>query len=65
MRDYQVAFPSDANATFDPAMHEATLRNIELLFGRVMTTAELLAEMEEAMTGAGAAREGSRRDAQR
>jgi nicotinamidase-related amidase len=47
MRDYQVAFPSDANATFDPAMHEATLKNIDLLFGRVMTTAELLAEMEE------------------
>ena len=65
MRDYLVAFPSDANATFDPAMHEATLRNIELLFGRVMTSDELLREMEEAMAGAGAAREGSRRDAQR
>ncbi|HEV1995115.1 MAG TPA: isochorismatase family cysteine hydrolase [Candidatus Acidoferrum sp.] len=49
MRDYQVAFPSDANATFDPAMHEATLKNIDLLFGRVMTTAELLTEMEEAL----------------
>lgn len=63
MRDYQVAFPSDANATFDPAMHEATLRNIELLFGRVMTSDDLLSEMEEAM--AGAAREPARRDPQR
>jgi len=49
MRDYQVAFPSDANATFDAAMHEATLKNIDLLFGRVMTIAELLAEMEEGL----------------
>ncbi len=47
MRDYKVVFPSDANATFDPAMHEATLKNIELLFGRVMTTADLLRELEE------------------
>ena len=51
MRDYQVAFPSDANATFDAAMHEATLKNIDLLFGRVMTTGELLAEMEETLEG--------------
>jgi ureidoacrylate peracid hydrolase len=62
MRDYQVAFPSDANATFDSAMHEATLRNIELLFGRVMTTDELLAEMEGALAlVAGSAQAGSRR----
>ncbi|HSB76100.1 MAG TPA: isochorismatase family cysteine hydrolase [Terriglobales bacterium] len=45
MRDYKVAFPSDANATFDEAMHRATLVNIDLLFGRVLTTEELLAEM--------------------
>ena len=49
MRDYQVAFPSDANATFDEAMHEATLRNIDLLFGRVMTAEQLLAEMRESL----------------
>ncbi|MBZ5539348.1 MAG: cysteine hydrolase [Acidobacteriia bacterium] len=49
MRDYYVAFPSDANASFDPAMHEATLKNIDLFFGRVMTTEELLAEMEAAI----------------
>jgi len=48
MRDYKVLFPSDANATFDDAMHEATLKNIDLLFGRVLTTAELLDEMRSA-----------------
>lgn len=53
MRDYQVAFPSDANATFDATMHEATLKNIDLLFGRVLTTAELLGEMEESLAAAG------------
>ncbi|HEV2116089.1 MAG TPA: isochorismatase family cysteine hydrolase [Terriglobales bacterium] len=45
MRDYKVVFPSDANATFDEAMHQATLANIDLLFGRVLTTEELLAEI--------------------
>lgn len=49
MRDYRVAFLSDANATFDPAMHQATLKNIELFFGRVLTTEQLLAEMREAV----------------
>ena len=56
MRDYQVAFLSDANATFDTAMHEATLKNIDLLFGRVMTTEELLAEMEAELAAAARAR---------
>ncbi|HSB74888.1 MAG TPA: isochorismatase family cysteine hydrolase, partial [Terriglobales bacterium] len=45
MRDYKVVFPSDANATFDEAMHRATLANIDLLFGRVLTTEELLSEI--------------------
>jgi ureidoacrylate peracid hydrolase len=49
MRDYQVAFPSDANATFDLAMHEASLKNVDLLFGRVMTVNELLGEMEQSL----------------
>ncbi len=44
-RDYQVAFPSDCNATFDPAMHQASLKTIDMFFGRVMTTEELLDEM--------------------
>jgi nicotinamidase-related amidase len=46
MRDYNVVFPSDLNATFDDAMHAATLKNIDLLFGRVLSSDELLAEME-------------------
>jgi ureidoacrylate peracid hydrolase len=45
MRDYKVVFPSDANATFDESMHRATMVNIDLLFGRVLTTEELLAEI--------------------
>ena len=42
-----MAFPSDANATFDPAMHEATLKTIDMFFGRVMTTDELIDEIRE------------------
>jgi nicotinamidase-related amidase len=45
MRDSQVVFPSDANATFDPTMHDATLKNIDLLFGRVITCNDLLREL--------------------
>lgn len=45
MRDYKVVFPSDANATFDESMHRATLVNIDLLFGRVLSSEELLAEI--------------------
>lgn len=46
MRDYKVVFPSDLNATFDDAMHAATLKNIDLLFGRVLSSDELLAEID-------------------
>ena len=49
-RDYQVAFLSDATASFDDDMHEATLKTMELLFGRVMTTDEVLEELEESVT---------------
>lgn len=45
MRDYKVAFISDANGGLDQASHEATLGIIGQVFGRVMTTEELLAEM--------------------
>jgi nicotinamidase-related amidase len=48
-RDYCVAFPSDCNATFDQGMHEATLKTIDMFFGRVMTTDELLDEMNREM----------------
>ena len=47
-RDYQVAFLSDATATFQDDMHEVTLKTMEMLFGRVMTTDETLAELEAA-----------------
>ena len=49
IRDYKVVFPSDLNATFDEAMHQATLRNIDLFFGRVVSSNELVAEMEAAL----------------
>lgn len=45
MRDYKVLFPSDLNATFDDSMQEATLKNIDLLFGRVLSSVELLSEI--------------------
>lgn len=51
MRDYFVAFPHDTNATFDETMHQATLKNIDMFFGRVMSTEELIAEMEEGLAG--------------
>jgi isochorismate hydrolase len=44
-RDYQVAFPSDCNASFDEGMHQAPLKTIDMFFGRVMTSEELLEEM--------------------
>jgi nicotinamidase-related amidase len=48
-RDYQVVVPSDANASFDPAMHEASLVTINMFFGRVLTTDELLQELESSV----------------
>ena len=47
-RDYQVALISDCTASFDESMHEATLRTIDMFFGRVMSTDELLSELEAA-----------------
>jgi ureidoacrylate peracid hydrolase len=44
MRDYKVAFVSDANGGLDEASHDATLEIIGKVFGRVMSTDELLAE---------------------
>jgi ureidoacrylate peracid hydrolase len=44
MRDYKVAFVGDANGGLDEASHNATLDIIGNVFGRVMTTEELLAE---------------------
>ena len=44
-RDYCVAFPSDCNASFDDGMHQATLKTLDMFFGRVMTSDELIDEM--------------------
>jgi nicotinamidase-related amidase len=41
MRDYKVAFISDANGGLDAASHNATLDIIGKVFGRVMAVAEL------------------------
>jgi nicotinamidase-related amidase len=49
MRDYKVVFPSDLNATFDDAMHDATLKNVDLLFGRVLSSDDLLSEIETSL----------------
>jgi len=45
MRDYKVAFISDANGGLDQASQDATLEIIGKVFGRVMSTEELLEEM--------------------
>ena len=37
----------DACATFDPAMHEATLKNFRTIFGKVQSTGEVLATLAE------------------
>jgi len=42
MRDYKVAFVSDANGGLDEASHNATLEIIGRVFGRVMTADELI-----------------------
>ena len=45
MRDFKVVFVSDANGGLDAASHEATLASIGSVFGRVMTTDELIAAL--------------------
>jgi len=45
MRDFKVAFVSDANGGLDEASHNATLDIIGRVFGRVMTADQLLAQM--------------------
>lgn len=49
MRDYHVAFVSDGTATFNEAMHLATLEVVGLFFGRVMTAAEVGHELSGSM----------------
>jgi nicotinamidase-related amidase len=49
---FQTVVVSDAVSSFDPELHRATLRNIEMKFGRVLTTDQLLAELEGAQRSA-------------
>ena len=42
---------SDCNASFDEGMHQATLKTMDMFFGRVMTTDELVEEMVSAVGG--------------
>jgi nicotinamidase-related amidase len=44
-RGYLVTLVDDACATTSAALHEGTLRNFQRLFGRVRSTAEVLAEL--------------------
>jgi len=44
-RDFKVVFVSDANGGFDEASHNATLNSIRRVFGRVMSTDEVLAHL--------------------
>jgi ureidoacrylate peracid hydrolase len=46
-RDYNVVFLADATGEYDDELHRATLRVMDLVFGRVMSTEELLAELRE------------------
>lgn len=45
MRDYNVAFLSDANGGLDQASHDATLAIMARVFARVMTADELISDM--------------------
>ena len=49
----QAYFVADAVSSFDPELHRATLRNIELKYGVVMTTDELLAAVAPAVSVTG------------
>lgn len=46
MRDYKVVFVSDATGGIDKASHDATLKIIGLAFGRISSTAEVIAELK-------------------
>lgn len=46
-RGYKVVFGSDVNATDLPEMHEAELKVLRKGFARVLTSAEIIAELEK------------------
>lgn len=45
-RDYKVVFGSNLNATFNEEDHLATLRNMENIFGRVMSFEEIMTSLK-------------------
>lgn len=45
-KEYKVVMPRDATAAFRPELHDVTCDRIDALFGRVMSTKELLAILE-------------------
>ena len=47
MRDFKVAFISDANGGLDDESHQATLNIIGKVFGRVLSTDEMIQEIGE------------------
>lgn len=50
MLDFKVIFVSDANATIGHLFHEITLMNIQMFFGDVVTTEQLLKEIKSNKT---------------
>jgi ureidoacrylate peracid hydrolase len=46
--NYKIIFVADANAALSDAAHNATLENMALLFGDVLTTEELICSIEAA-----------------
>ncbi len=50
---FQTIVVADAVSSFDPELHRATLRNIELKYGLVMTTEDVLAAIAQSVSAAG------------
>jgi ureidoacrylate peracid hydrolase len=50
MRDYYVVVASDGTATYDVASHEATLKNLDALFGEITTIETLMSHWPAANT---------------
>ena len=46
-RDFRVYFTSDGTATSEEDLHQATLTNVSINFGRVKTVAEMIKHIEE------------------
>lgn len=54
---FQTVVVADAVSSFDPELHDATLRNIEMKFGRVLTTDDVLTELAAVTVGGGGRRQ--------